>query len=214
VTPTPELVPVWRPERLLARAAAARAGARDAALTIGPPGAPLFEVGTAAGAARAVTTVRLYDGQALAESRPVAAEVEVLRSVVVAARQTKRGDEVAADAIALEERWISPAGATPLTAIADAAGAEARTLLNESAVIRHGDVQPAVLVKRGQIVDVLCLSGGLEIKSRARAQREGRKGEMIELRTEGSRKDFTARVDGPARVVMQLDGEPAPEPAP
>lgn len=166
------------------------------------------EVSTSSATTRAVILVRIYDGDRLFEARTISADVEVKRTVVVVAQSVRRGGEIKAGDVREEERWMSTNGAAPInTADQVTEGIVARTRVSAGDVLRESDIQQAVVVKRGELVDVLCLSGALEIKSRARALKDGRRGDRIELRTEGSKKTFMARVDGPGRVVMVLGGE-------
>ncbi|MCA9292865.1 MAG: flagella basal body P-ring formation protein FlgA, partial [Phycisphaerales bacterium] len=65
-------------------------------------------------------------------------------------------------------------------------------------------------IRRGDLVQVHCLSGGLVVRGRGRAMANGRVGELIECKLEGAERSFLARVDGPGRVVMEAvsAGEP------
>ncbi len=154
---------------------------------------------------RAVLAIRIYEGDELVESRSIGATVEVLRPAVIVASPIRRRGELRADSLRLEERWLAPGGPAPVASIEEAAGSLARSRLAEGDVLHAGVIEPGVVIKRGDLIEVLTLSGGLEIKSRARAMEDGSAGERIELRSENSRKTFRARVHGPGRVVMNMD---------
>jgi flagella basal body P-ring formation protein FlgA len=61
------------------------------------------------------------------------------------------------------------------------------------------------VVRRGELVTVHCVSGGIVVKAKARARAEARQDEVIELQMDGSKKTFRARIVGPGRAVVNLD---------
>lgn len=161
---------------------------------------------TSASTTRALVGIRVYEGETLAVNKTIACGIELRRRVIVVSKDVARGRTVSDDLLAEEDRWLEPGGAALVTARDQVVGCEALTRLEAGVPLREHDAAPAVIIKRGDIVDVLCLSGGLEIKARARAMSDGRRGERIELRMEGSKKSFVGRADGPSRVVVALDG--------
>jgi len=154
---------------------------------------------------RAVLAIRIYEGDELVESRSIGATIEVLRPAVVVTSPIRRRGEIRSDSVRQEERWLSPGGPTPVATVEQVAGSLARSRLAAGDVLHSGVIEPGVVIKRGDLVEVLTLSGGLEIKSRARAMEDGSAGQRIELRSDNSRKTFRARVHGPGRVVLNMD---------
>lgn len=154
---------------------------------------------------RAVLAIRIYEGDELVESRSIGATIEVLRPAVIVASPIRRRAEIRSDSLRQEERWLTPGGPAPVATIEQVVGSLARSRLAEGDVLHAGIIEPGVVIKRGDLVEVLTLSGGLEIKSRARATEDGTTGQRIELRSDNSRKTFRARVHGPGRVVLNMD---------
>ena len=68
-------------------------------------------------------------------------------------------------------------------------------------MLRADGLQSAIIIKRNELVTVFSVTDGFEIKTTARARSEARLGDVIELRTEGSKRGFRGRVDGAGRVV-------------
>lgn len=161
---------------------------------------------TSVSTTRALIALRVYEGDSLAVNRTIAATVELRRRILVLTKDVARGRTISSDLINEEERWLEPGGAELITDRDDVVGCEALTRLETGRPLRAHDAAPAIVIKRGDSVDVLCLSGGLEIKARARAMSDGRRGERVELRMEGSKKTFVGRADAPGRVVVALDG--------
>lgn len=89
-----------------------------------------------------------------------------------------------------------------LTSDSDVLGLEARVTLYPGRAIRAGDVGPAALVERNQIVSLVYSVGGLGISTEGRALARGGVGELIQVMNLSSRTVFVARVlgDGTLRV--------------
>lgn len=155
---------------------------------------------------RALVAVRVYEGDTLTVNRTITAVIELRRHVVTVTKDVARGRVITSDLVSEEDRWMEPGGEVLVSSRDDVVGCEALTRLEAGTPLRQHDAAPAVVIKRGDMVEVLCLSGGLEIKARARAMSDGRRGERVDLRMEGSKKSFTGKADSPGRVVVALDG--------
>lgn len=164
--------------------------------------------GTSAGSARQVVSVRVFAGEAITEARSVTVSIEVRREVLVVAGDIPRRSHVSADSIRVERMWVEAGGAALITDPADAVGGVARSDLTTGTVLRANQLDAAVLVERGELVRVHCLSGGIAMTMQARARQAGKKGDVIEVRREGADRSFMARVDAAGSVVIDLDGAP------
>ncbi|WP_114955043.1 flagellar basal body P-ring formation chaperone FlgA [Sphingosinicella terrae] len=104
---------------------------------------------------------------------PAAVEAPVL------ARTIERGEQIAADDFAVEERSAAQArGALPIEA---AAGMEANRRLSAGNVVRSGDVIAPRLVRRGEPVTIYVRSGGLTITASGRALGSAGAGEAVRV---------------------------------
>lgn len=173
-------------------------GARGAArLSVAPS--------TAGGSSRGVLRVRLYDGERITDDRSIRADVEIFRRVVVMRNDVRRKDSIEAADVDEVEMWVAP-GAEPTGSIDEVAGSVARGRLTAGEVLRRDQIEPPVIVKKGDLLTVYCISDGVEITTRARAVRPGRLGERIEVRAEGSKRGYLATVNGRGRAVVATDG--------
>lgn len=154
-----------------------------------------------------VVEVRVFSGTdaTLLERRRLRVEAEVRRHVVIMTDARRRRQTIRAGDVERRELWMEVDGSAPVESIDEAIGAVARRRIGAGEILRTSDLEPPVLIERGQMVTVHCLRQGFAVRSRARAQGDGRLGEMIELSLEGSRKTFYARVNGPGEAVMDLD---------
>lgn len=174
------------------------------------------EVGSVTTSSRAPVRVFAYEGDRVALSVTVDAEIEVEREVLVAAREVSRGDSIDPSMVRAERRWMSPAqGALAAGSLQSLTGGGvaapvAATRIREGTVITAELVQSPVAAKRGDVVWVHCLSGAVRIKAKARALETVRDGEIGSFKLEGGDEVFRARMSGMGRAVMVVGDEPGP----
>lgn len=160
---------------------------------------------TSGSSARAVLDVRIYSGTDVIASRRVRADVSVRRTVVVLTGERDRHERLRRNDLSLEPLWIDPSGEPTLRSLDDAAGQRARRPLAAGTVLRTGDLETPIVIRRGELVTVECVSGGVNLQAKGRALADGRPGETIECRLLIGEESFTGRVEGPGRVVVMLD---------
>ncbi len=160
---------------------------------------------TSAASSRMVVNVRIYTGDSMTDARSVTISLEIRRDVLILTSDVPRRTALTADAVRVAPMWVQAGGDALITDPAEAAGAIARSDLKAGAILRAESVEPAILVERGALVRVHCLSGGIALQMQARALKAGRKGDLIEVRRDGSKRNFTARVDGANRVIVDID---------
>lgn len=158
-----------------------------------------------ASSSRFAVVVWVYDGDRLLESRTLRIDLQVRRRVFVLASELQRGDSIRETHLRAETMWLEPTGPAPIRKDEAAIGSVARRRLAAGTVLRVDQLESPVVVRRGELVTIHCLSGGVVVKTRARAQSDAREGDLIELRMDGRRKSFVARIVGPGRAVMNLD---------
>lgn len=159
---------------------------------------------TSGSSARASAEVRVLAGERTVASGTVSAGVELRRRVLVAGTTIERDAPVHGGMVREVSMWVTPGG-SEATNLDDAVGRIARTRIREGDVLRLGDLESPIVVRRGDLLSVIALNGGVSVQVKARARSEGRVGDRIELRLDGSRRSFVAVVDGPGRAVIVLD---------
>ncbi|MFG0273604.1 MAG: flagella basal body P-ring formation protein FlgA, partial [Phycisphaerales bacterium] len=110
-------------------------------------------------------TVRIFEGERLLEPRTVRVDARLRRSVVRLASGVARGETVGAGQVTLQELWIDPAEESPVGRLEDAVGMLARTRLDAGDLLRVGDIDAPLLVRRGDRVTVHCMSGGVALRA-------------------------------------------------
>ncbi len=161
------------------------------------------------GASRYAATVWIYTGDRLLDSRTLRADVRLRRPVVMLTRAADRNESIGADSVRVEVMWVEPTGAPMIADPENAVGSLARRRLDAGTILRTDALVPPIVVRRGELVSVHCVSGGVVVKTKARAQQDAREGERIEMRVDGSRKSFVARVIAPGRAIVNLDAHQA-----
>lgn len=153
--------------------------------------------------------IEAYEGDRVALRATVQATVQVRADVLVAMQTINRGDLLGAMDVEVQERWLTPAqaraSAIGSTATPDSlVGSQARRRIEAGRIINPGDVQGQVLVTRGDDVAVRLISGGILLKSRAKAMTSGREGDRITLQMDGRKNTIVGRVDGAGSVIVMV----------
>lgn len=144
--------------------------------------------------------VRIFEGDRIVASATLRPKVQVRREVLVALCELNRGDGINAATATSETRWISATEnpADPITST----GMTVRSRIAGGEVIQARGLESPVIVARGDLISVDCVSGTFAVRAQARAMGPGRVGDVIEFRTQGSSRTFRARIDAPGRAVM------------
>ncbi len=162
--------------------------------------------------ARVPVNVFIYDGDRLSQTRLVATRALVNRTVVTARAPITRSQPISSDMVEVGHQWLPPN--TKLSAtLEQAVGQIASRPIATGAIVTTADVTAPVVCKRGDIVWVHVLSGGMSVKAKARAMAQARDGERVQLKLDGSDRTFTARMSGVGKAVMVTD-DPAASPSP
>jgi flagella basal body P-ring formation protein FlgA len=171
----------------------------DSALLATPVGDGVLTIAPQGEGERVSLSVRLYRGDAIVASGSVRARVEVRRRVLVARGVLARGDVVTPESVVEEQRHL-PLDAAP--AGDDAIGMTVRSRIGAGEVVRTRDVESPIVVRRGDLIGVDCVSGGFVVRTTARAMEVGREGQVITLQALNSKHTFRARVARPGLAVV------------
>lgn len=146
----------------------------------------------------------------LGQSATIRVGVEVERTVVAAITPLRRGDVLDSSMVTTRTEWL-PLSKKPLE-VGDAVGAAVKlSKLAGGAVLLAGDVEPAVVVRKGQVLTIHCVSGQFIIKVQARALEAGKVGQTIKFapldaRDRKDTRSFLARVETAGRAIMTVGG--------
>lgn len=151
-------------------------------------------------------SVRRYLGEELTDTEQVRVDVLVRRPVLVIARNVRRGQVITDGDLRRESRWLESMDPMPAAAdVNSAVGQQADRTMKPGHIVRSDDLTPPQMVKRGQLLTVRAISGGLVIRTVARANESGYLNQLIEARNPKTRDVFHVRVTGPQEAVMVIE---------
>lgn len=169
-----------------------------------------IEPQTASGLGRVPVVVRRWTGDSLTQTARVTAEVSKRMLAVVVIAPVTRGKPIHSDAVEVREVYIDRPGIEPMTRLSRVVGQELAATLREGQVVQASHLKAPVVVERGDMMTVRCLSGALVLRTSMRAVESGAMGQVIAARSEKSRAEAVrVRVTGPLEgVLVVTESEP------
>ena len=173
---------------------------RDAELLRTPTAGRIVDIQPIGTSERLPLRITIYQGQQIVLTEAIRVEVLTRRTTAVAQRTIARGQRLTHDDITPAEQWLPPSD--PIATPAEALASATRGRIEAGATIRAADLEPPILIERGDRVALHTIVGSIVIRTEARARHDARDGETIELETlDNSRKRLLATVSGPGRAV-------------
>lgn len=181
--------------------------AGDAALLDTPSAGRTLDIQPTGLGASVPVLVRIFEGERVVAAGTVKVRVEQKLQVVGATRALHRGDTVTSEVIFSESRWTTPGERLALEE--SVLGRIVKNRVQPGELFLDGDVEAAILVKRGDIVNIACISGSIVMNTKARALANAVENETIEFAPlRNPRNKVTARVVASGQAVI---GAPVPE---
>jgi len=148
---------------------------------------------------RAMRFILTADG---ARVGSVVATLKVTGSAVRSSRQLSRGEEVAPDAIAVEDVELTGVLLDRLPTMTEIVGAHTRRDIRAGELLTDAAVIVPPLVKSGDEVRVSVSTGVIEVTGVGRASGSGHVGDLIRVLLPSSRRALKARITGPGSVEI------------
>lgn len=149
-----------------------------------------------------------YDPAGTIETVTLSAEVARRIDAVVVLRQMRRGEIFSRENVGVRSVLLTSDHGPTLDQLNLVIGQATGGALREGAAVRASDVAPDVLVRRGQLVTVSCISGSLVVRTVATASKDGVRGDMIALRNPETREIFFATVTGKQAATIKTPTAP------
>lgn len=150
-------------------------------------------------------SARGVSGAVVAEFRLL---LQLHPQVVVPRRSLARGDQI--DATDLEWQSISSDLMKPeyITDMAEVIGMEARSALSANRPIRRDRLGAPILIRRGELIEVQVVGGGITVSTKGKANGDGSASELIEIETFQPRKRLLGRVvqAGLVEIITRAPG--------
>jgi len=122
-----------------------------------------------------------------------------MADILVPARTIRAKEIIAPEDMLIKKVNIPGA----LSALEDGVGIEARVALYPGRPVRRGDVGPAAIVGRNDIVPLVFVQGGLQIMAEGRALGRGAAGEVIQVMNMSSRTTISGRIRPDGSIEVQ-----------
>jgi len=161
-----------------------------------------IQVMSRSGLGRVPLKVRRYDPAGTVEEATLTAEVARRVTAVVANRQIRRGEVFGMKNVDLKEILITSDYGETLDSVDLILGQSAASALREGSVVLVDHVAPDMLVKRGDLVTVACVSGSLVVRTVGRASEDGVLDDIIAVRNPETRETFYATVSGKRQATI------------
>jgi flagella basal body P-ring formation protein FlgA len=137
--------------------------------------------------------------------------------VVVTTRALARGEVVTAADVELQEVGYVPKPNERRVAarsIDMLVGMEVRQPIPAGSMVFTDAVQPPLLVKRGDVIRISSQSGGIRVRTTAKALQDRSHGQLVEVESLATKERFDARVVGPGEAVIVAISTPRASAAP
>lgn len=133
---------------------------------------------------------------------PADAQVAVPPAVVVSVRSLPRGAIVRAEDVELRDEVPQDEHFQGFYSIDQVVGKETTRAIPKEKIIEQKSVRPPLLVRRGEVVTVCARSGGIRVRTTARARDDGSLGDLITVESLLDRKRYLARVSAVREVEV------------
>lgn len=153
--------------------------------------------------------VTLYQQDGSIEVVRVRVNVHVLREVARVGRPLPRGATIGPDDVAVTSEWLAPD--EPHVEPSQAVGQRLRRAADVGDRLTDANVEPPIVIERGDIVMVHVVSGAVILRQESRALESGRVGQRIALEPMVGGRSFQAAVEGPGRAVIMTPPRIRPE---
>lgn len=156
--------------------------------------------------------IRQYrDGRVIQTDR-VTVDVHRRFTAVVTTNTVSRGQTFTDRDVQVREVFVTDDTGDLMTDPSRVVGQQAAAVLRPGTRVKARHLRSPLLVRRGEPVMVRTITGGLVVKTVARAMKNGSMDEVIDVRNERSREVYSVRVSGVQQAVLLTSERPAPQP--
>lgn len=132
----------------------------------------------------------------------ITARFTLWQQVVMAAEPLARGTRISVSQLKLGRAQTRGSGEDIYTRTDQVAGQRTKRAIGASQPVRASDLEPALLVRRGDLVILETSRGGVDIRVKAIALENGRKGDQIQVQNQQSKRELIAEVIDSGRVKI------------
>ncbi len=138
--------------------------------------------------------VFFFANQIIASDATLNAQVHWYQEALVTTRNVPRGEALSADMFTLTRREINSLSDPFITIVDDIEGMEASRTIPQGKALTYTMVKPEEVIKRGDHVTIMFLSGSVQITATGEARQAGSRGESIKVKNLLTNKIIMAEV--------------------
>lgn len=131
-------------------------------------------------------------------------DLAIYRPVVIALKPLAPGSTIDESDVQLAEIDITQLLGQYLTSLDEAVGMSAKRSIMQGRPLISQQLVPPLLIHRGDSVVINAASGGISVKSTGTALTDGRRGEQIRIKNQGSARVINARVTSRGEVQAAM----------
>ena len=195
---------VYTDKRQQGKRSEVRLGKLDSRLRLKACTSPLEAFMSPGGRAMGNTTVGVRCPDVGGWSIYVAARIDIYGQVLVARQPLARGSTVQKTDLERLEHNLATLPYGYYTDIESISGQLAKRTITASTVITPQMLQAPKLVKRGQRVTLIIETGALRIRSSGKAMSDGQSGDLVQVKSDGSRRMVDGIVISPGVIKVTL----------
>ena len=132
------------------------------------------------------------------------AQIDLFDDVLILTRTIHKGQIIDTNLVKLKKHNISRLNNGYFSSMKDIVGLEARRNLTRGDILTPSNLVPKLMIKSGQQVTLILDFKGLKIRSTGQALQSARRGEIIKVRNNQSRKIVEGVVSGDAEVRINI----------
>ncbi|WP_101759998.1 flagellar basal body P-ring formation chaperone FlgA [Oceanicoccus sp. KOV_DT_Chl] len=134
----------------------------------------------------------------------IQAKVSLFRSVVTAVMPVPRGARISAEHVEMREVDTSRLNGSYFISLDEVLNMEASRNLRADNVVIASYINPPLVVKKGEMVQMTAQSSGLMVKISGEALMDGYLGQQISVRNNQSKRVVEAKVSAPGQVTINM----------
>jgi flagella basal body P-ring formation protein FlgA len=131
-------------------------------------------------------------------------DLAIYRQVVIAIKPLGPGSTIGDDDVQLAETDITQPLGEYLTQLDEAVGMSVKRSIAQGRPLVQQQLAPPLMVRRGDTVMINAATSVISVKMSGVALTDGRRGEQIRIKNQGSARVIDARVTGPGQVQAQM----------
>ncbi|MGM0594022.1 MAG: flagellar basal body P-ring formation chaperone FlgA [Pseudomonadota bacterium] len=130
--------------------------------------------------------------------------IAVYDQVVVASRPLSRGSMLRPGDVELRREDMTRLNRGYFSSVDEVVGMEARRSLRAGMVLSPSQIEPPIVIRRGEKVSIRAQTGVVEVEMEGKALADGARGELIPVENLSSGQKIEAEVVGPGIVQVRL----------